>query len=51
MKIAFVMHNIIRGNGQGRIQYEIVCHAAEEGHQAVLFADRVAPEVIELEAP
>jgi len=47
MKIAFVMHNLIRGNGQGRIQYEIVRHVLEQGHEAVLFADRVAPEVVE----
>ena len=47
MKIAFVMHNLIRGNGQGRIQYEICRHVLEQGHEAVLFADRVAPEIVE----
>jgi glycosyltransferase involved in cell wall biosynthesis len=47
MKLAFVMHNLIRGNGQGRIQYEIVRHVLGRGHQVVLFADRVAPEVVE----
>jgi glycosyltransferase involved in cell wall biosynthesis len=47
MKLAFVMHNLIRGNGQGRIQYEIVRHVLGQGHQVVLFADRVAPEVVE----
>jgi glycosyltransferase involved in cell wall biosynthesis len=47
MKIAFVVHNIIRGNGQGRIQYEIVRHLLEKGHAVTLFADAVAPEVVE----
>lgn len=47
MKVAFVMHSVIRGNGQGRIQYEIVRHVLERGHETVLFADRVAPEVVE----
>jgi glycosyltransferase involved in cell wall biosynthesis len=47
MKLAFVMHNLIRGDGQGRIQYEIVRHVLREGHEAVLFADRVDPEVEE----
>jgi glycosyltransferase involved in cell wall biosynthesis len=47
MKIAFVMHNLIRGDGQGRVQYEIVRYFLDQGHEAVLFADVVAPELVE----
>jgi glycosyltransferase involved in cell wall biosynthesis len=46
MKIQFVAHNFIRGNGQGRINYEIVRHALRSGHNVELIADQVAPELI-----
>lgn len=46
MRIAFVVHNLIRGNGQGRIQYEIVRYALARGHQVTLYADRVADELV-----
>lgn len=47
MKILFVAHNFVRGNGQGRIQYEIVRHALQWGHQVTLVADTVAPELVD----
>lgn len=47
MKIAFVLHELIRGHGQGRINYEIARHALAAGHEVVLLADRVAPELVE----
>jgi glycosyltransferase involved in cell wall biosynthesis len=47
MKIQFVAHNFIRGNGQGRINYEIVRHALRAGHKVELVADQVAPELVE----
>jgi glycosyltransferase involved in cell wall biosynthesis len=47
MKFAFVMHNLVRGNGQGRIQYEIVRHALSLGHSLTLFASRVDPSLVE----
>src|ERR1700689_2185029 len=47
MKIQFVAHNFVRGNGQGRINYEIVRHALRSGHQVELVADQVTPELLE----
>jgi glycosyltransferase involved in cell wall biosynthesis len=46
MKIQFVAHNFVRGNGQGRINFEIVRHALRNGHTVELIADRVTPELL-----
>ena len=50
MHIGFVAHNFIRGNGQGRINFEIVRRALETGHAVTLLANRVSLELIELGA-
>jgi glycosyltransferase involved in cell wall biosynthesis len=47
MKIQFIAHNFVRGNGQGRINYEIVRYALRNGHEVELIADRVVPELLE----
>jgi glycosyltransferase involved in cell wall biosynthesis len=47
MKIQFVAHNFVRGNGQGRINYEIVRHAVKNGHEVELVAHQVAPELLQ----
>lgn len=43
MKLCIVTHNIIRGNGQGRTNYEIVQEAIRRGHQVTLVANRIDP--------
>ncbi len=45
MRLAVVTHNVIRGDGQGRANYEIVRHAHRNGVEVTLIADRVAPEL------
>jgi glycosyltransferase involved in cell wall biosynthesis len=45
MRIAIVAHNIIRGDGAGRINYEIVRHALREGHRVTMIADAAAAEL------
>jgi glycosyltransferase involved in cell wall biosynthesis len=50
VRILFVAHNFVRGNGQGRIQAEIVRHALAEGHSVTLLANRVDREWIDLGA-
>lgn len=45
MKLAVVTHNVIRGDGQGRVAYEIARHALEQGHHVSLLADRVEPDL------
>jgi len=46
MKICIVTHNIIKGDGQGRANYEIVLEALRRGHQVTLVAMRVAPDLL-----
>jgi glycosyltransferase involved in cell wall biosynthesis len=45
MKICIVTHSIIKGDGQGRANYEIVLEALRRGHQVTLVAINVAPEL------
>ena len=45
MHIALVAHNIRRGDGQGRVNLEIVKHALARGHQCTLLADDVDSEL------
>jgi glycosyltransferase involved in cell wall biosynthesis len=47
MKIALVTHNVVRGDGQGRVNYELVHHLLLRGHDVDLIADRVAPDLVE----
>lgn len=45
MNLAIVTHNVVKGDGQGRANYEIARHAARNGVRVTLIADRVAPEL------
>ena len=46
MRLAIITHNVVRGDGQGRANYEIVRHAARNGVQVTLIADRVDSDVL-----
>lgn len=45
MKLCIVTHSVIKGNGQGRVNYEIAWEAIRRGHQVTLLASKVAPEL------
>ena len=45
MRLALVAHNVIRGDGQGRINFEIVRHCLDLGHEITVLADALAPEL------
>ena len=45
MKICIVNHKIKKGDGQGRVNYEIVKASANQGHKITLIASEVAPEI------
>lgn len=45
MKLAIVTHNVIRGDGQSRVSYEIARHALKQGVPVTLLADAAAPEL------
>ncbi len=47
MRLAIVTHNVIRGNGQGRANYEIARYMLAHGHQVTLFSEQVDPVIIE----
>ncbi|GAB4466687.1 MAG: glycosyltransferase family 4 protein [Armatimonadaceae bacterium] len=47
MRLAIVTHNVVRGDGQGRANYEIVRHALKRGATVHLLADRVDEELIQ----
>lgn len=47
MRVAVVTHNIVRGDGQGRVNLEFVRFLLEQGHSVELFADRVDEGLIE----
>jgi len=41
MKIAIITHNVVRGDGQGRVTYELALYLVGRGHEVHLFAHRV----------
>jgi glycosyltransferase involved in cell wall biosynthesis len=46
MHVALVTHSVIRGDGQGRMNYEITRHCLSAGIRVSLIAERVAPELV-----
>ncbi|MFS0517845.1 glycosyltransferase family 4 protein [Nostoc sp. UIC 10607] len=47
MKLCIVTHKIKKGDGQGRVNYEVAQEAIRRGHQLTLLASEVAPELEE----
>ncbi|BAY17994.1 group 1 glycosyl transferase [Anabaenopsis circularis NIES-21] len=45
MKICIVTHKIKKGDGQGRVNYEVTQEAIRRGHHLILLASEVAPEI------
>ncbi len=41
MHISITSHNVVRGDGQGRVLYEIISRGVEKGHRFACFADRM----------
>ena len=50
MKLAMVTQNVVRGDGQGRVSYEIVRYALCQGAQVSLFAQRVDQDLLDMGA-
>ncbi|BAZ17312.1 group 1 glycosyl transferase [Calothrix sp. NIES-4071] len=47
MKLCIVTPYVIKGDGQGRVNYEIVCEAIRRGHQVTLVTRKLASELQE----
>ncbi|MFP3564358.1 glycosyltransferase family 4 protein [Paraburkholderia sp. SIMBA_030] len=45
MRILIVTHVIAKGDGQGRVNYEIALAALEAGHEVTLLGSKAAPEI------
>lgn len=45
MKICIVTHRVIKGDGQGRVNYEVAWEALRRGHQLTLVASAISPEL------
>ncbi len=46
MHILVVAHNIVRGDGQGRVLYELVRRGSQAGHRFTCLADRFAEDLL-----
>ncbi|AFZ26769.1 glycosyltransferase [Cylindrospermum stagnale PCC 7417] len=47
MKLCIVTHKVRKGDGQGRVNYEVAKEAIRRGHHLTLLASEVAPELEE----
>ncbi|NBD17577.1 MAG: glycosyltransferase [Cyanobacteria bacterium] len=47
MKLCLVTHRVIPGDGQGRVNYEIVGEAIRRGHEVTLLASAIAPDLVQ----
>lgn len=45
MKLCIVTSSVVKGDGQGRVNYEIAWEAMRQGHHVTVLASRVAPEL------
>ncbi|MGH1395643.1 MAG: glycosyltransferase family 4 protein [Trichormus sp.] len=45
MKLCIVTHNVIKGDGQGRVNYEVALEAIRRGHHVTLLASHIALEL------
>src|SRR5215208_6011755 len=50
MKIGIVTHKVTKGDGQGRVNYEVAQAALRRGHQLVLVASDIASELLSHQA-
>jgi glycosyltransferase involved in cell wall biosynthesis len=45
VKLCIVTHKVIKGDGQGRVNYEVICEAMRRGYHITLLASSIAPEL------
>ncbi|WP_071189443.1 glycosyltransferase family 4 protein [Trichormus sp. NMC-1] len=45
MRLCIVTHKVKKGDGQGRVNYEVVQEAIRRGHHLTLLASEIAPEL------
>ncbi|WP_024632885.1 MULTISPECIES: glycosyltransferase family 4 protein [unclassified Paenibacillus] len=47
MKICIVTHRIVKGEGQGRVNYEVAVETLKQGHEVIMIANEVEPQLLE----
>lgn len=47
MKICIVTHRIVKGEGQGRVNYEVAVETLRQGHEVIMIANEVEPQLLE----
>ncbi|MBV6621580.1 MAG: glycosyltransferase family 4 protein [Rivularia sp. (in: Bacteria)] len=45
MKLCIVSHSLVKGDGQGRVNYEVACEAIRRGHHVTVLASELAPDL------
>ena len=45
MQLCIVTHNVTKGSGQGRVNYEVTWEALRRGYHVTLLASQIAPEL------
>jgi len=45
VKLCIITHSLIKGDGQGRVNYEVAYEAIRRGHHLTILASKVAPEL------
>jgi glycosyltransferase involved in cell wall biosynthesis len=45
VRLALITHKFVKGDGQGRVNYELARAALDEGHTVFLVASEIAPEL------
>lgn len=45
MKLVLATHDVVKGRGQGRVNYELIIRVLDHGHDVILIAARVAPDL------
>lgn len=45
MKLCIITHSLIKGDGQGRVNYEVAVEAISRGHHVTVLASKIAPEL------
>ena len=47
MHIAIATHNVVKGDGQGRVNYELACHLLDRGVKVTLIANQVDETLVD----
>ncbi|NIK66659.1 glycosyltransferase family 4 protein [Paenibacillus sp. BK720] len=45
MKICFVTHKVRKGDGQGRVNYEVILEALRQGHEVMIIASELSEDL------